>query len=100
MRPTLDLRMRKIIIAEPSNDAEAETVVITIPVQLVLTVTISTRGSLIASLYNVRWYEVLSEVIIIVVERHRYNGRTLRVYFNLTVPVSGVKFAFYVGRAE
>ena len=74
LRPTLDLRMRKIIIAEPSNDAEAETVVITIPVQLVLTVAISTRGSLIASSYNVRLYVVLSEVIYIVRTLSRDTG--------------------------
>jgi len=45
-------------------DVEAATLVIAIPIKLVLTVSISTRGSLIASLYA-RSYAMLSEVIIV-----------------------------------
>jgi len=60
--------MINIIIAEPSNDAEAETVVIITPVQLVLTVSIAARGSFMAAMYASRSNVVLlSEVIFVCV---------------------------------
>ena len=67
LRPALDLRLIKIIIAEPIMDVEAETVVIAIPVPLVLTVSIAARGSFMASLYatSSNIVIVLSEVIFV-----------------------------------